>query len=769
MKNSFLRYFFFCAFLFLCVSFFIQKAFSQEKPKKKLKVGLVLTGGGAKGFSHIGALKQIEKAGISLDMIGGTSVGAIIGGMYASGYSPQQIEDIFLKVDNDFLISNTTPRKHHSIFSKKYDHLYFYELKIYKWGIQMPLALSKGQNAYNFLKQIFQHVDFMSFNKLNIPFYCIATDLETGKAKVFDKGNLPRCIRASASFPTLFEPVEIGNHVYIDGGITDNFPVEEMKKRGIDVIIAVDVQGKLYKKHAIKSFADLLNQIISYGMYKNDTTKKKQVDIYIRPDILEYGTTDFSNISEIIKKGTQAAQKKMPLLKAIAKKQNPTKKPLPKRKKMKNLKNKTYKIASFGHNFIKAYKTKYLLKKLQLELGDAITLSDWIQKLYKISSDDDFGLIKYDFIKMKKTNDYFLKLDITQRKNKNKIKFGLLYDPFYKAGFLVNLSLKSLLIEHDVLSLDVIFGDTPRGEFNYYVNNGFFFSYGYKLRYNHFENVIHNKRKNQTTNEVVSVFIPATFRNFSNLIYLEKTLHRKYSLQLGLEYTYKTAIPTYEQQDDKNLGGNYLSFVSSLQMDTYNRAYLPQSGFKWHTDFRIYKKYDKVKKPDNPVQISEDIVKDFEVDQIFMTLNSKMGFAYSLGNFTFFNELAAGFYFAGYQDFLHYYHIGGPYQYNFANFIPFYGLRFGQYVATNYFNISTQLRYQFFKKHDLSFELNNFSFTSVPAGNENGEEKKEDYFKDLAKNFRQNMSISYTYWSFLGPFSLIIAKDIAFFKLGYTF
>ena len=286
---------------------FSLSSLSQEA--KKQKIGLVLSGGGAKGFAHIGVLKEIEKAGIKIDYIGGSSMGAIIGGLYASGYSASQLDSIFEDTDFDALIQDFVPRNNRTFYEKRNDEMYAISLPFQKFKISVPKGFSKGLYNYNLLSKLTHNVRHVEdFSQLKIPFLCIATNVETGEGKVFKGGSLPQVLSASGAFPSLFSPVEIDGQFYIDGGIADNYPVEEVRKMGADIIIGVDVQDDLKKVDDIKGVTGVLAQISNYQMLQNMKGKKEKTDIYIKPDIENFSIMSFGQGSEIIKKGVQAAE-----------------------------------------------------------------------------------------------------------------------------------------------------------------------------------------------------------------------------------------------------------------------------------------------------------------------------------------------------------------------------------------------------------------------------------------------------------------------------
>ena len=209
-----------------CFVLFSNNLVSQEDDRPK--IGLVLSGGGAKGFAHIGVLKVIDSLGIKVDHIAGTSMGAIIGSLYASGYSGKQLDSLFRTLDFDELINDKFSRNSKSLIERNNSERYALTLPFDGFKITLPSGISRGQNVYNLLYRLLLPVkDVDDFNNLPTPFFCIATNIETGQPKLFESGNLAEVVTASGAFPSLFQPVEIGGQLFIDGGVTNNYPIEE--------------------------------------------------------------------------------------------------------------------------------------------------------------------------------------------------------------------------------------------------------------------------------------------------------------------------------------------------------------------------------------------------------------------------------------------------------------------------------------------------------------------------------------------------------------
>ncbi len=290
-----------------------------EEPKRP-KIGLVLGGGGALGFAHVGVLQKLEELQIPIDYIGGTSMGAIVAGMYASGMSPDEIEKRFIQLDWWDVL------KDHSSYQfldyrKKADDLRFMgiEFGLKNWKVLYSPGMSYGQKLNNVLENFtLNSIGINDFDQLNIPYRAIVTDLNSGKSIALKSGNLATAMRASMAAPGAFTPVRLDGMVLVDGGILNNIPVEVIKNMGADLIIAVDVGSTAVDKSEesdYRSFGDVVSR--TYVLMQRPEQEKQlaQADLLIEPDLPNASSTQFHKAKEIIPPGREAAEKlKEPLL-----------------------------------------------------------------------------------------------------------------------------------------------------------------------------------------------------------------------------------------------------------------------------------------------------------------------------------------------------------------------------------------------------------------------------------------------------------------------
>lgn len=284
------------------------------------KIGLVLSGGGAKGIAHIGVLKVLEEAGIQPDFIAGTSMGSIIGALYSIGYSTDQMEELALTTNWDELFTDRPNRRLLSMFEKKIENQFILSFPISSRGINLPTGLVIGQNIFSWLTyHTWPARDISDFSNLPIPFATVATNLETGEAVVFRSGYLPDAIRASISFPTAMIPHIVDGTPLLDGGLIRNLPVQEVLDMGADYVIAVDVSTPLRLSDQLSSIVAILNQAVNYRVIERVEDQKALADYVIEArDLDEYNVTNFDNASEMIEIGEAAAREHLERLKVIS-------------------------------------------------------------------------------------------------------------------------------------------------------------------------------------------------------------------------------------------------------------------------------------------------------------------------------------------------------------------------------------------------------------------------------------------------------------------
>lgn len=287
---------------------------SAEMFADRPRVGLVLGGGGARGAAHIGVLKELERLRIPVDAIAGTSMGAIVGGLYATGVSAAELEILVSSLDWNAALSDTPSREALS-FRRKQDEREFpvnFELGVRGTDLLLPKGVIQGQKLDLLLRELTLHASHVDdFDQLPIPFRAIASDIVAGKAVILASGDLTKAIRASMSVPGVFAPAQIDGKLLVDGGIVGNLPVDVARQMGVDIVIAVDVEFPLYGKEELGSVLTISEQILTI-LIRKETLRQIETlsddDILIRPELGVYASTNFTDIVEAIAPGQDAAQ-----------------------------------------------------------------------------------------------------------------------------------------------------------------------------------------------------------------------------------------------------------------------------------------------------------------------------------------------------------------------------------------------------------------------------------------------------------------------------
>lgn len=731
--------------------------FAQERPK----VGLVLSGGGAKGLAHIGVLKTIEEAGVTIDYIGGTSMGAIIGALYASGYSAHELDSIFRNTDLGSLIQDNVPRGAKSFYDKDDSERYALGLPFNNFKVSFPEAISGGQNIYNeFVRLLFHVKDVRDFNKLPIPFLCIATNVETGEAVLLDSGYLPEAIMASGTLPSLFEPTELNGKILIDGGVVNNYPIDELKNLGADIIIGVDVQDGLAQREMLKSATEVLLQINNYRTVKDMVKKRKITDIYIQPNIEDFSVIDFDKKTQIIQVGKTAAEKKWEELRALANKKRQTVSLKPKIKGMDSL--VVNRMIIEGNN---RYTRGYIKGKLRFNLAEKIPFDELKQGINNLAATGNFKAIRYELISNGSGTDFVLKLK--EDATKMYIKMGAHYDDLYKSAALINITRKNLALKDDVASFDLILGDHVRYNFQYYLDKGFYWSFGLNSSFNDFDQGtdLDLLRTNFTVPDDPNIGeVNLDVTELTNQAYLQTVLKEEFAFTLGVEHKLLrfstqtlngTAVPQdmgepLPRQRTFFENSNYFSAYGKLKLDTYDDKYFPTKGLYFDGDFHLY-------------LFSSDFNDNFRE---FSVAKARLG-----GAFTWFNKLSlnieteGGFKLGTSSvtsfDFI----LGGFGNEPVHNFIPFFGYDFLSLPGNSFVKAYARLDYEFASKNHALFNAN---FANVD----------DDIFRTgewfTAPNF-SGYGLGYGYESFIGPVQIYYSwspergGNEIFFSIGYWF
>ncbi|TKG95463.1 hypothetical protein EYV94_08455 [Puteibacter caeruleilacunae] len=568
---------FFLGLIILIKSSFAQRASEDLSTEDRPKIGLVLSGGGAKGFAHVGVLKVIDELGIPIDYIAGTSMGSIIGGFYAIGYSGKDIETMISSQNWENLLSDHVSRTYIPFHQKETYERYALSFPIKPKGIDLPIGIVKGQNVINLFERLsIDYHDETDFKKLPIPFVCVATNIESGEAVVLDKGYLPEALRASMAIPTFFSPVEIDDKLLLDGGMVNNYPVKELVKMGADIVIGVDVQSGPKTKEELGSFVDIINQTVSL-MALNEYKKNIDfVDINIKPHIPEYSVGSFNDADSLIARGEQKAREYIDQLKALKQKYN---------LKKNGIKNYTpptdstsYVINKIKIEGLEEVSSSLVLGKLNIETPDTVTLQTIDRGISRIYGSRYFD--KVDF-KLSGDGEKELTLRIKERTT-NRFNVGFHYDSDNNAGVLLNTTLRNKLKSGSRLSFDLKLAEKPHFVTTYNVDNGL--KPGLTLKGEYIDTEV-----NAYDNGDKIGNFDLDHLNFD--ISTHSIFKESYSFGIGARLEYYKASSNFSipipEGESSSLEDIYYTYYTFLRFDTHEKTYYPKSGISLYGEYKL--------------------------------------------------------------------------------------------------------------------------------------------------------------------------------------
>lgn len=712
----------------------------------------MLSGGGAKGLAHIGAIKAIEEAGVHIDYIAGTSMGAIVGGLYASGYTATELDSIVNHTNFNILIQDEIPRKSMTFYEKENTERYALTLPFDHFKVGFPSGLSKGQNIYNFMSGLTVHLeDETDFTQLPIPFFCVAADVETGEEIILDKGSLAKSVAASGAIPSLFSPVKIDGRLLIDGGVVNNYPVEELRRRGADVVIGVDVQDSLLNRKDLKGVFDIFTQVSNFRTINDMKHKIPLTDIYIRPDIGRFSIMSFEEGSAIIDSGKVAGNERIIALKELASKQQTHPKPY-KRKLIDTLNLSRVELAGNTN-----YPRSFIMGRLRLQTPGKFSLSQINEGIDFLSATGNFDKINY-FLTQDNEDSYTLNLNMDESENKTFLKLALHYDELYRSAALVNLTRKSSIFTNDVTSLDLIVGENVRYNFQYYIDKGYYWSIGVKSRFNSFDTpvdyVLVEDEINGSDFNINRIDID--FKDFTNQFYVETLFKQVASLGMGAEHKYLKISSETINSGEEGLdvpgtefeNNHYYSAFGYLKYDSFDNKYYPKRGFYFHGDFHIY-----------PFSSIDDFTE-------FSIAKGKIGYVFTpIRNLSFRLFSETGFKIGPSDqrtlDFL----LGGYGNNLINNMVPFYGYDFISLGGDSYIKGLVEADVEIFKNNHITLSGNiaNVENDLYSSGNW------------LSLPDYTGYALGYGMETFLGPmevkysYSPEIRESQWFFSLGFWF
>ena len=733
---------------------------AQTEVNKRPKIGLVLSGGGAKGLAHIGILKVLEEAGITPDYVSGTSMGSIVGGLYAIGYSAEDLSKLNASVDWSVLLSDNIQLRNVALDEKHDYKRYFVELPIRQKKVMLPSGMLEGQNLSLLLSGLtWRTAGIDSFDRFPYPFRCVGTDIINGEIVDFASGDLALAMRASMSIPSVFTPVVLdSSKVIVDGGVIRNFPVDEVLNMGADFVIGVYAG---FKEKVTSDDLNSLDKILSrsaasYGIYDSREQAKK-VDLLIAPELADFSSTDFNKSVEIEKAGETVAREHLSELKALADSlksfgDQPKPAPLPERDSIL--------ITRVSVNDLKYNDQSLVYGKLNIRRNSYLTKAELQSGLESLFGTLYFDKLTYHF--EKDGNGFSLNMN-AKEKPPSSLRVSVHYDNFYGAGLVINYTQSNFLISGARLTAAVDLSEYPQVRFYYrkYTGQRMNILAGFETYYE--SNLIPGylegekvgySKQNHVTSEL-------SLKNSFNL---------NQNAGIGLLFEYSAVYPNKSMQtlypeifNFKRYGFAGFGLTATYGLNTLDDLLYPFEGnqvdiyLKGIYNPRVDLRYltDTIKTKNSLQSFSKLYINFDHYKPLGPKLNYNTGFSLGLST----DEFIASDYFF----------VGGHKNNLRRNHIAFVGYNLGEVVATNYLRFKLGINYRLHKNLQLEI-LGNAMLAS-----DSFEHLTESLLNFSKEALYTGYGGGFTYKTPLGPVSMFLAgnnKDSHltwYINMGYTF
>ena len=566
----------------LPVLFLALPALAQERKK----VGVVLSGGGAKGVAHIQALKVIEEAGIPIDYIVGTSMGSIIGGLYSIGYTPQQLDSMVRKQDWMFLLSDRVKRSAMSLNEREKSEKYVFSFPFTKSPKDaVSGGIIKGQNLANLFTELtVGYHDSVDFNKLPIPFACVSQNIVNGEQIVFHNGILATAMRASMAIPGVFTPVRKDSMILIDGGMINNYPVDVARSMGADIIIGVDVQNNLKGIDKLNSAPDILSQIIDLTTKNNHQSNVGLTDTYIKVNVEGYSSASFTPaaIDSLMHRGEVAARKQWASLLALKKKIGIADTFVPQSHGPYTMfsKDRTLHVKEITFSDVEENDKKWLMKKCKLQENSRISMRQIEQALFILRGNQSYSNASYT---LTDTPEGYKLNFLLEKKYEKTINVGIRFDSEEIASLLINATAQLKTHIPSKVSVTGRLGKRYMARVDYTLEpmQQRNVNFSYMFQYNDINIYDHGDRAYNTTYK----YHLAEF-GFSDVWY------KNFRFGLGFRfeyYKYKDFLfkkPEFIGLDVES--EHFLSYFAQVHYNTYDKGYFPSKGSDFKAAYSLY-------------------------------------------------------------------------------------------------------------------------------------------------------------------------------------
>ena len=650
----------------------------EVPPEQRPKVGLVLSGGAAKGMAHVGVLKVIEEAGLKIDYIGGTSMGGLVAALYAIGYDADTLASMVATLDWDRLLSDDIPRRELSIEEKPDNDRFIVSFPLQERKVKLPQGVVTGQNIENLIAELCSHVhNIQDFNQFQIPFLCVSADVATGTEVIHREGYLPGAMRATMAIPSVFTPVNIDGNLLIDGGVLNNFPVDHVQDMGANILIGVNVGAEPFTAEDEVNFLRIMEQTIFLS--SNNRTKEniKLCDIYIAPDITGYSSTSFNAGDSLLIRGERAARVYFDRFRTLADSLNkieyipyakPSFEPLD-----------SFLLSEIYIDGIEKVSGKLLTGKLNLSVLDKVTPQQISEAIDNVYSSLFFEKVTYELEPLYDEvlgPSVKLKINVKERKG-GQLMVGLNYNTSYKASITLNTTFRNVLLNGSKLSLNLALGENQFFLARYEKNNGWRPGFVVDMRGQNFDLNIYTAGNKRGVSD---------YADMGAAIYTRSIIGKSYAFGFGGEVERITLKPDIGDVIPGKQAGNYYNLLGYIDLDTYDNRFFPTVGTRFNALYKFI----------NDQELNNHQFLRLEFEQ-----------AISLGKrFTLIPRVYGGTSTADSSLRIYQFYLGGLNRMQRKGILPFAGMDFMEKSGRNVFVAGLDLQYNFWRSNYLVLRTN---------------------------------------------------------------
>jgi NTE family protein len=726
--NSPSRYF--LAVLLLTVM--TASAYAQSSARRP-GIGLTLSGGGAKGLAHIGILKAIDSAGLKINYITGTSMGSILGALYAVGYSADSIEKISRRIDWDLLLSNQSTMRSMIMEEKdEYSKYYDIELPWVNHWFRFATGVIEGQELWLKFAELFRPVyNIKDFHKFSIPFECVATDVSTGEALTLDSGEIVSAIRSSMAIPSLFTAVGYNGRKLVDGGVVRNFPVKNVRDMGADLVIGSNVSGALRTSEQVTNAIQVLLQV---AFFREAEDTRKQIplcNIYVHQPLEKFGMASFGEANAILDAGVEEGRRLYPVFKHLADSLNAiygtqdiVKKRLPPEVPVK--------ISSFEVKGLESTSEPFFIQSMGLEVNQYYSAQNLSRMVRRAFGTRYYNRITYSL--EPRGDSSRIAFEVTENPL-TFAKIGLNYNQFSGISAIINLTSRDFFTptSRSLVTLNIGQNFRMRAEHLQYFSRGGKYAFILGTQFDQFRITSYNSGFKEA-----GLYDQNYFKLDGKFSY---STNRDLSFGLGSRFEWIHYDPSITSSLEFKGRNDFMTGYFFIRHNTLDRPVYPRRGTKIEAEADyVFEQGPHAQYFASNTTRNDTSFSDKPYQRILFYLDRYSPLA---RRYTFLTHVQAGMNFNYVHNIMNEFSIGGLTG-NFHNQVTFAGLREGTFYSSSLAELMVGLRYQLFSNTFITGKAN-VLFNNFISDN-------KTFF--TTPDFLSGYALTFTYNFALGPLEL---------------